>query len=172
MRVQSFPPVLSSEPKVLILGSMPGRRSLEMRQYYAHPQNQFWKIMGELCGAGLELPYQKRLATLQAAGIALWDVLQACNRDGSLDGNIQKESEIANNLPGLLADLPSIRAIGFNGGKARMAFHRLVIPKLNLSVTDKIALYPLPSTSPANARMSFEEKLKEWQVLIQYFLSQ
>ncbi len=128
--------------------------------------------MGELCGAGLELPYQKRLAALQEAGIALWDVLQACDRTGSLDGNIRKESEIANDLPGLLADLPSVQAIGFNGGKARMAFHQLVIPKLNSSITNKIALYPLPSTSPANARMSFEEKLKEWQVLIQYFLRQ
>jgi TDG/mug DNA glycosylase family protein len=149
---------------------MPGRRSLEMHQYYAHPQNHFWRIMGELCGAGLELPYQNRLTALQQAGIALWDVLQACDRAGSLDGNIRKESEIANDLPALLADFSSIQAIGFNGGKARLAFHQLVIPNLASSIIDKITLYPLPSTSPANARMSFEGKLKEWQVLKQHFL--
>ena len=168
MRVQSFPPVLSSEPKVLLLGSMPGRRSLEMRQYYAHPRNQFWPIMGIICNARLDLPYSERLTALQKTGIALWDVLQACDRAGSLDGNIITESEVANDLPGLLDGYPSIQVLGFNGGKAWMAFRRLVQPVLNPIIRERLKLIPLPSTSPANAGTSFEEKLQKWQVIQQY----
>jgi hypoxanthine-DNA glycosylase len=168
MRVQSFPPVLASEPKVLLLGSMPGRRSLEMHQYYAHPRNLFWSIMGALCNASPELPYLERIAALQNTGIALWDVLQACNREGSLDGNIRRESEIANDLPGLLNDYPTIQAIGFNGSKARMAFQRLVQPVLNPHIIERLEFFPLPSTSPAHAGMPYEEKLRRWRVIEQY----
>jgi double-stranded uracil-DNA glycosylase len=162
MRIQSFPPVICSEPKVLVLGSMPGRRSLEMHEYYAHPRNLFWLIMGEICKAGPDLPYPERLAVLQNTGIALWDVLQVCDRVGSLDGNIRTESEVANDLPALLASYPSIQAIGFNGGKAWLAFRRLVQPVLNPNDRKRLELVPLPSTSPANAGISFEEKLKRW----------
>jgi hypoxanthine-DNA glycosylase len=165
MRVQSFPPVLCTEPKVLVLGSMPGRRSLEMHQYYAHPRNLFWLIMGKICNAGPDLPYPERLVTLQNTGIALWDVLQACDRVGSLDGNIRTESEIANDLPALLTGYPSIQAIGFNGGKAWLAFRRLVQPILNPNDRKRLELIQLPSTSPANAGISFEEKLKRWRVI-------
>ena len=168
MRVQSFPPVLCAEPKVLLLGSMPGRISLEMHQYYAHPRNLFWTIMGRICHVGPELPYFERLTALQETGIALWDVLQACERDGSLDGNIQKESELANDLPNLLDNYPSIGVIGFNGGKAWTAFRRLVQPLLNPITHDRLKLIPLPSTSPANAGMPFEEKLKQWQAIQHY----
>jgi TDG/mug DNA glycosylase family protein len=170
MRIQSFPPVVCSEPKVLVLGSMPGRRSLEMRQYYAHPRNLFWRIMGVICNAGPELPYLERLAALQKTGIALWDVLQVCEREGSLDGNIRKESEVANDLPGLLGDLPSIQAIGFNGGKAWMAFQRLILPVLHPTICERLRFIPLPSTSPANAGISLEEKLRQWQVIQHYLL--
>lgn len=124
--------------------------------------------MGELCNAGFELPYLERLTVLQNAGIALWDVLQACEREGSLDGNIQKESEVANDLPGLLNEFPSIQAIGFNGGKAWMAFRRMVLPKLNPKIAGHLEMFPLPSTSPANAGKSFEEKLRKWRVIVQY----
>jgi TDG/mug DNA glycosylase family protein len=168
MRVQSFPPILCPEPKVLILGSMPGRRSLEMHQYYAHPNNIFWRVMKELCNASLELPYSERIAALQNAGIALWDVLQACDREGSLDGNIRKESEVANDLPGLIAEYRSIQAIGFNGSKACMVFRRLVLPRLNRKIADQLVLHPLPSTSPANAGKTFEDKLRQWRVIDQY----
>lgn len=169
MRIQSFPPVLCVEPKVLLLGSMPGRRSLEMCQYYAHPRNQFWTIMGSICKAGLDLPYLERLIVLQETGIALWDVLQTCERDGSLDGSIQKKSEVANDLPGLLKNYPSIRAIGFNGGKAWTVFRRLVQPALKPIVRDRLKFISLPSTSPANAGIPLAEKLKRWQE-IQYYL--
>jgi TDG/mug DNA glycosylase family protein len=168
MRVQSFPPVLCSEPKVLVLGSMPGRRSLEMHQYYAHPRNKFWQIMGTLCNSRPEIPYSERIAALQNRRIALWDVLQACDRDGSLDSNIRQESEIANDLPGLLTDYPTILAIGFNGAKAGMAFRRLVQPFLNAQIIERLELFPLPSTSPANAAIPYEEKVKQWCVLEQY----
>jgi hypoxanthine-DNA glycosylase len=115
------------------------------------------------------LPYSERLIALQNSGIALWDVLQACDRTGSLDGDIRKDSEVANDLPILLIDLPSIRAIGFNGRKAWMAFRRLVQPVLIPKVRERLELIPLPSTSPANAGISFDEKLKRWRV-IQHFL--
>jgi hypoxanthine-DNA glycosylase len=115
-----------------------------------------------------DLPYSERLVTLQNTGIALWDVLQACDREGSLDGNIQKESEIANDLPGLLNDRPSIQAIGFNGGKAWMAFQRLVRPVLNPKILERLKLIQLPSTSPANAGIPFESKLNRWQEIQDY----
>ena len=168
MRIQSFPPLLGSEPKILVLGSMPGRRSLEMHQYYAHPRNLFWPIMGIICNAGPELAYLERLAVLQKTGIALWDVLQACERDGSLDGNIHTESEVANNLPDLLDTYPSIQAIGFNGGKAWMTFRRLVQPILKAKVRENLEFIPLPSTSPANAGISFDKKLNRWQMILHY----
>jgi TDG/mug DNA glycosylase family protein len=118
--------------------------------------------------AGFEFPYSERLASLRETGIALWDVLQACDRAGSLDGNIIIESEVANDLPGLLDGYPSIQALGFNGGKAWMAFRRLVQPLLNPIIRERLKLIPLPSTSPANAGTSFEEKLQKWQVIQQY----
>ncbi len=124
--------------------------------------------MGRICNAGPELPYPERLVTLQASGIALWDVLQACVRDGSLDGSIHKESEIANDLPGLLDDYPTIQMIGFNGGKAWEAFRRLVSPALDPITRNRLKMIPLPSTSPANAGMPFEQKFRQWQELQPY----
>src|SRR5258706_6926573 len=100
-RVQSFPPMVSRHSKVLVLGSMPGQASLRAGQYYAHPRNAFWRIMGSLFGAGPSLPYAERTARLQSAGIALWDVLQACVRPGSLDASIT--DEVANHFPALFA---------------------------------------------------------------------
>jgi double-stranded uracil-DNA glycosylase len=139
-----------------------------MRQYYAHPRNLFWPIMGSLCNAGPGLPYSERLDALRRTGLALWDVLQACDRTGSLDGNIVMESEVANDLPGLLSSYPSIFALGFNGGKAWTAFRRLVNPVLDPVIRDRLKFIPLPSTSPANAGASYEEKFLKWQVIRQY----
>jgi double-stranded uracil-DNA glycosylase len=117
-RVQSFPPIVSQQSKLLILGSMPGEASLKAGQYYAHPRNAFWHIMGELFGAGPSLPYQERVTILESVGVALWDSLQACIRPGSLDALIKEE--VANDFPALFAKYPNITHVFFNGSKAEI----------------------------------------------------
>jgi double-stranded uracil-DNA glycosylase len=165
MLLTSFPPVIAPGAKALILGSMPGAASLALQQYYGHPRNLFWPIMGELVGAYPTLPYAERLAALQSAGIALWDVLKHCERPGSLDASIVAGSEAPNDFPSLLSQYATIRAICFNGKKAEQTFQRHVLPLLPAAVTARIELIALPSTSPANAYQSFEQKLARWQVV-------
>jgi hypoxanthine-DNA glycosylase len=160
--VTSFPPIIGDHPRVLILGSMPGIRSLELNQYYGHPRNLFWPFMDEICGATPELGYVQRVETIQQAGIALWDVLQHCARAGSLDADIIASSEIPNDIPGLLREHPTIRAVAFNGGKAEQAFRKHIRPQLSANQLEALAWLPLPSTSPANASISKAEKLKRW----------
>lgn len=150
---------------MLILGSMPGQASLAAGQYYAHPRNAFWPIMGALVGAGPELPYPRRVQQLQATGIALWDVLAECERPGSLDAHIVAASIRANDFAGLLPELPTLRAIAFNGSAAEQAFRRHVLPALPGLRVD---LLRLPSTSPAHAARSLTQKLAEWQRLLNY----
>jgi len=160
---ESLPPVISQTSKVLILGSFPGRLSLHLGQYYAHPRNAFWIIAGQLFGANPELPYQSRIARLLESSVALWDVLQACDRFGSLDQNIRKE--IPNDLPGLLHNHPNIRTLAFNGDKAFQMFHRWTLPGLPKVRQTSLTLIPLPSTSPANTRFSLIQKLERWRRL-------
>jgi len=150
---------------VLILGSMPGRISLSLRQYYAHPQNLFWPIMGELFGAGPQLPYEERLRILQANSVALWDVLKQCYRASALDSDIVEASIIANDFANFLARHTGIRRIYFNGAKAQQAFKRYVLP--GLSGLEHIELTGLPSTSPANASIPVGKKLEEWRQIKQ-----
>ena len=159
-RIKSFPPIVSDNSKVLILGSMPGEASLKAGQYYAHPRNVFWCIMGELFGAGPSLPYQERAARLQAAGVALWDSLQACLRPGSLDASITEE--VPNDFPAFLAKYPRIRHVYFNGSKAETAFRRHALPLLP---STQHVFSRLPSTSPAHAVMSLDAKVRAWCVL-------
>jgi TDG/mug DNA glycosylase family protein len=165
----SFHPLVSQNAKVLILGSMPGGRSLELQQYYAHPRNAFWYIMGEICGAEPELPYTERVAKLTAAGIALWDVLQHCEREGSLDSSIVRETETPNDFASFLAEYPHIRAILFNGQKAENSFRKLVQPRLVPVLLPKIVLKRLPSTSPTHS-IKLAEKVQAWRA-IEVFLS-
>lgn len=163
--VESFSPSVGGNCRVLILGSMPGVRSLAAEQYYAHPQNLFWPLMQDVFGVARGLPYAQRLAELNAAGVGLWDVLQGCERRGSLDSDIAKASEIPNAIPALLAQQPEIRALAFNGAKALQVFQRHAlrhIPSLRLQ---QLQLLPLPSTSPAHASMSRADKLAQWSVL-------
>ncbi len=157
--ITSFPPVVSINAKVLILGSMPGIRSLELNQYYGHPRNLFWNFIGEICGASPKFDYQKRIEILREFGIALWDVLHYCERKGSLDSDIVTSSEVPNDIPGLLAKYPDIHLIAFNGKKAEKAFRKHILPEL---ADGKITLLPLPSTSPANASIPKAEKLQRW----------
>jgi TDG/mug DNA glycosylase family protein len=168
MLIHSFPPLISAKPAVLILGSMPGRKSLEMSQYYAHPQNQFWRIIGELIGFDPGLPYEKRIQNLSRAGICLWDVLKSCEREGSMDQSIQNSSEIPNDLVGLIRDFPSIQVIAFNGNKAWMSFQKYILPHLEEQTIQRVHLIQMPSTSPANARITFEKKLGSWKKIFNY----
>jgi TDG/mug DNA glycosylase family protein len=159
-RIESFPPIVSEMSKVLILGSMPGELSLRAGQYYAHPRNAFWPIMGELFGAGPALPYGARITRLEAAGIALWDTLQTCVRPGSLDTSITEEA--ANDFATFFSRYRSITQVFFNGRKAEAVFHRHAMPSLrNYGLT----YARLPSTSPAHAGMSLAAKVKEWSIV-------
>jgi hypoxanthine-DNA glycosylase len=162
MRVRSFPPVVGSAPKVLILGSMPGRASLAAAQYYAHRQNAFWRIMDALGIADAGLPYEARLAGLTKAGIALWDVLATCERPGSLDASIVADSEVPNDVAGLIVAQPSLCTVLFNGAKAEKAFAKHIVPNLSAAVAARLSLVRLPSTSPARA-IPVEAKLAAWR---------
>ena len=164
-RVESFPPQVAAGCVLLVLGTVPSVRSLELRQSYGHRHNLFWPFMGELFDAGPELAYGERIARLQRRGIGIWDVLERCERRGSLDSAIVRSSEVANDIPGLLATLPTIRAIALNGGKAQQAFRRLVEPRLDPATRGRVTLLGLPSTSPANASMSRATKFECWRVL-------
>jgi hypoxanthine-DNA glycosylase len=163
-RLQGFPPVARRDARVLVLGSMPGAASLRAAQYYAHPQNRFWPIMGELVGAFPALSYRQRLLRLTGAGIALWDVLAACEREGSLDSAIRDDTAEANDFAGFFSAHPRIRAVLFNGGKAEAAFRRFVLPSLPALELD---YRRLPSTSPANASQSAAQKLGAWRDALQ-----
>ncbi|HRP67163.1 MAG TPA: DNA-deoxyinosine glycosylase [Thauera sp.] len=157
---QSFPAVYRADARVLVLGSMPGEASLAAGEYYAHPRNAFWPIMGALFGAGVELPYAQRLERLTAAGVALWDVIARCVRAGSLDSAIAHDSIEANDFAALFATCPHIGHVFFNGAAAETAFRRHV--RLAPGI-QRPRLTRLPSTSPAHAARSFEAKLTAWQ---------
>ncbi len=159
-RVSSFPPVVGAAPHILILGTMPGAASLAAGQYYAHPQNAFWKIMAAITGVSVSASYEQRVLGVQRAGIALWDVLASCVRPGSMDADIELSSAQPNAIAALLARQPTIRRIGFNGSAAEKLFKRHVAPELALSAID---YWRLPSTSPAHARLSLEAKLTVWR---------
>lgn len=160
MIIKSFVPIAAPDAEILILGSMPGIASLEAGQYYAHPRNAFWRIMGELFGAGIELPYAERQAVLKSRRVAVWDVLQFCQREGSLDSNIK--DEVPNDFARFFAEHPDIRRIGLNGGKAAKSFDkyaRAALPSAAVAIT-------LPSTSPAHAAKNFEQKCAEWRAAL------
>lgn len=159
---KSFAPLVDKECKILILGSMPGVKSLTMQEYYAHPQNRFWRLMALLLGAELPKTYAAKCALLLQHHIALWDTLGYCEREGSLDSDIKNEQP--NAICELLEDNPNIKAVFCNGGKAQVAFKSYFAKKL----PHDIAVYYFHSTSPANARMRLDDLAQEWQVILQY----
>jgi len=159
-----FPAVSDSEAAVLILGSMPSRKSLDEQQYYAHPRNAFWPIMGALFDFDAGLPYEQRLQQLKNKRIALWDVAHHCVRPGSLDADMREVE--ANDFMGFFAVHTQVRHVFFNGRKAEELFRRLVLPRLGDSVK-AMELHLLPSTSPAHAGMSRELKLAAWGIVKQ-----
>lgn len=161
--LQGFPPVVGEGARVLILGSMPGQASLNAQEYYAYKQNAFWRIMGDLIGAGPALPYDQRLVRLKASGIALWDVMAACERQGSLDADIVAASIMPNDFAGFFAEHPGISRVFFNGAAAEASFRRLVLPGLAERAPQ---LTRLPSTSPAHAASAYADKLAAWSVVL------
>lgn len=155
MRKSAFPPVVSPDTRVLILGSLPGEASLAAQRYYAHPQNRFWHLAGAVIGRE-DLPslgYDTRLAALLSAGVGLWDTIASALREGSLDAAI-REAEHAE-LAELAAGLPRLRAVGFNGGASARIGRKLL-------AGGPLALIDLPSSSPAYAAMPFAEKRARW----------
>jgi TDG/mug DNA glycosylase family protein len=153
-----FPPLVRADTRVLILGSLPGQASLQLAQYYAHPRNQFWRLLGEITGYPLaELPYAERLTHAQSAGLGLWDVIGQAERVGSLDTALRKVSY--NDLRALVSGLPSLRLIAFNGAAAARAQSQLGDFGVNL--------LRLPSSSPAFT-MSYANKLAVWQEIKRY----
>ena len=164
-RVFSFPPISAPNTKVLILGSMPGEKSLQMNQYYAHPQNVLWRIMGDLIGAGRDLAYDVRVEKLLANGIGMWEVLESCHRPGSLDSAINPQTMQPNDFNAFYASHPKVTHVFFNGGLAADAFRRRVKPTLS-PVYDYIQYERLPSTSPAHASRNYQQKLEAWRKVI------
>jgi double-stranded uracil-DNA glycosylase len=161
-RVRSFAPIADGHANRLILGSMPGVASLRAGQYYAHPRNQFWLILGELLGMDPGMPYAGRIGALASSGIALWDVLRSCTRAGSLDAAIEKDSIIPNDFTTFFARHPLVRRVYFNGSVAEQCYRRRVLPLLPAGA---LVYERLPSTSPAHAGISYEDKLAAWRVV-------
>ncbi|MDB5692501.1 MAG: DNA-deoxyinosine glycosylase [Alphaproteobacteria bacterium] len=151
---RSFPPIVDAHTRALVLGSLPGEQSLARGQYYSNPRNQFWRLIGAVVGADLvPLDYEARLRSLIEAGVGLWDTVGAATRRGSLDGNIRGHE--ANKLANLVAGLPALRAVGFNGGTSA------ALGMKQLAGNPSLVLIPLPSSSPAYT-LPFEAKLGAW----------
>ena len=163
-RIASFAPAIPAAPRALVLGSMPGVASLRAGQYYAHPRNAFWPLMHALFAVPSRAPYAERLAALGEAGVALWDVLAECEREGSLDSAIAPASVAVNDISGLLANHVGLRVIALNGGTAARLFDRHVASALGARLAEMRVLR-LPSTSPAHAARSFVEKADAWAAL-------
>jgi len=188
--IYGFPPIIGEQPRVLILGSMPSVKSLELGQYYGHPQNHFWRIMSELLGRSMPESYEGRTAILREAGIAVWDVFDSCRREGSLDQSIREAKP--NDVPGLLRKYPSIHLVVFNGRKAEQGFYRAVkelysesvnaagfskkskMPKqpelLKLPGLEKREFLRMPSTSPIPTRRHkrWQDKLEQWRIILEH----
>lgn len=158
---KSFKPSIDNNSRILILGSMPGIKSLEEQQYYAHPQNRFWKVMGNICNEPKlsELDYDTKLKILLNSNIALWDTIKSCKREGSLDSDIQNEKP--NNIGKLLKTYPNIEIICLNGNKSYIAFKKYFPDLLK-----KYTCYKMLSTSPANARYSLDILIQEWAKIV------
>jgi len=163
MLLKGLPPIVGDTPTILILGSMPSVASLEKQQYYGHPRNAFWRLMAQLNGFEYQDDYARNVAEVSQRGIAIWDVIGECERPGSLDSAIVKGSERLNPIPALLEQYPDIQRIGLNGGTAARLFKHHCLPVLQ---SEKYKIFNLPSTSPANAGQSFEQKCQQWQSLI------
>lgn len=160
-RKHSFPPVVDAETRLLVLGSLPGERSLAERRYYAHPQNQFWPLISAAIGRDIApLPYDERLAALRAAHVGLWDVVASATRRGSTDAAIRDVE--GHDIATLAAGLPALRAMAFNGGTALRHGMRQLGPD-----AARYAIVALPSSSPLHT-IGLAAKLPAWQALARH----
>ena len=155
--LRGLPPIIDDSARLLILGNMPSVMSLAAQQYYANPRNAFWRITGEIFGFDAEAPYEDRTAALRAHGVAVWDVLRSCRREGSLDSAVEPDSMVANDFASLFDDYPRSTRVFFNGAAAEKNFDRLV------REIGRSRYRRLPSTSPAQT-MRYEDKLAAWRV--------
>jgi hypoxanthine-DNA glycosylase len=162
--VSSFPPIARRTARVLILGSMPGERSLAAAQYYAHPGNAFWPILSAFCGVAADASYARRTRALSARGIALWDVLRRCERRGSLDAAIDRRRSEPNDFVAFLAAHRRITTVLCNGTTAHDLFVRRVVPGLDPDRPLHVAR--LPSTSPAHASLRLADKQRQWSTAL------
>lgn len=156
--VTSFQAIAAKSAQTLILGSMPSIASLKANQYYAHPRNSFWPIMANIYGFSAKSVYVSRVQNVINQRVAIWDVLQSCERMGSLDSAIVNGSRVPNDFGLFFQQYPNIRLIGFNGAEAEKSFKHFVLTQINL---EEINFVRLPSTSPANTQ-SFEHKKAAW----------
>lgn len=161
---RSFPPVISDNPRVLILGSVPGIKSLLAGEYYAHPQNAFWRIMSGLFDMPAET-YAQKTNIITQNHLALWDVLQYCERSGSLDSAIDNKSIVTNDFAAFLTQHKNIAHVFLNGAKAAQEFNRRVMPYLPPDAAARITVVLLPSTSPAYASMNIGAKTEIWRAV-------
>ncbi len=163
--VHSFPPVADANATCLILGTMPGVASLAAGRYYAHPRNGFWPLIEHVLALPAGLDYDARCAALLAHGIALWDVLKHCERSGSLDSSIARQSMVANDFSTFLQEHRRIRCVYFNCQSAAAFWHKLVAPTLSPTLLPPTVV--LPSSSPAHAGMPLAQKRQRWHKLLQ-----
>jgi hypoxanthine-DNA glycosylase len=170
MYAAGFPPVADAGARVLVLGSLPGPVSLRERQYYAQPRNAFWRIMGVLFGAGPEQPYEARLEGLRSNHVALWDVCASAHRSGALDAAIRRASVVPNDFAAFFGEHSRLQLVVFNGQVAAELYRRKVVSGLPEKIRS-LRYQTLPSTSPAYASMTFEQKLERWRVVREAGLS-
>jgi len=163
-KATSFPPIATKSSRVLILGSMPGIKSLSEQQYYAHPQNAFWRIMTALFDAPVDT-YEQRVNLIRNNGLALWDVLKFCERHGSLDMRIDDATIEVNDFAAFFKKYPTITHVFFNGAKSEQEFMKRVLPVLPEKIAARLELKRLPSTSPAHAGLRLADKLKAWKAV-------
>jgi TDG/mug DNA glycosylase family protein len=167
--IDGFPPIVSGNASVLILGTMPSEASLLRQQYYGHSRNAFWPIMSALFGLDAELCYQLRKEVLIENGIAVWDVLQSCNRSGSLDSSIKLATIRTNDLAGFFTEYKGIKRVFFNGRMAEKLFQKRTLPTLKHRFS-YLEYQCLPSTSPAYASLKLEQKIAAWIVIKEYMV--
>ncbi len=163
---EGFAPIANKNAVVLVLGSMPSVASLQQQQYYAHPRNAFWPIMQCLFDAPPELSYRMKKALLRQRRVAVWDVLAACFRPGSLDSAIDEQSILPNDFVRFFVSHKHLRQVYFNGGKAEQMYKKHVLPQAR-ERRPKLQYTRLPSTSPAMAALTLEQKIQHWRVVLE-----